>query len=205
MHIDWVAVATAATAFAAIAVAVVTIRSTAAQNRRQQLAGMATTAIGYFTGHTQNRSAGIAALKMVQTGLAVLKTDEQELYHAGIRALLYGQLLFVYRYGQNKFEVHEIYNLEAMSDWLCSKEIICGLSEDQIENIVNAMEAYEKAAKSKPSKPEVKAPIDSKPEVQVLIDKLPAWKGTLKNRGSGPCLSLDRASLLQRFRRALSG
>jgi hypothetical protein len=189
MHIDWVAAATGATAIAAIVVAVVTIRSTAAQNRRQQLSGMATTAIGYFTGHSQSRSAGIAALRMVQAGLAVLERSEQEQYREGIRALLYGQLLYVYRYGHNRFEVHEIYNLESMSDWLCSKEIIRGLSKGQTKDIINAMEAYKKGAGSNRNEPAVAA----------LIDKLPAWEDDLGKQGKRPLPVPDRASPLHRF------
>lgn len=179
MTIDWTAAATAAAGIAAIAVAVVTIRSTAEQNRRQQLAGMATTAIGYFTGGTQNRNAGIAALKMVEAGLAVLKIDERELYREGIRALLYGQLLYVYRYAENRFKVHETYNIEAMSDWLCSKEIICGLSGGQIKFIISAMTAYEGDAK----------PHSDDLVVKDLIDKLPGWKSALEEQSRSPVAS----------------
>lgn len=172
MHVDWVAVATGAAGIAAIIAAVVTIRSTAAQNRRQQLAGMATTAIGYFRGGSQERSAGIAALEMVETGLAGLKTNEQELYRAGIRALLYGQLLYVYSSGRNRFDVHETYNLEVMSNWLCSKEIIRGLSRERIEFIIGVMRDYAGDAISHRNDPAVKS----------LVNKLPVWIRALEKQ-----------------------
>ena len=170
---DWVALSTGATAVAAIIAALVTIRFTAAQNRRQQLAGMTTTAIGYFTGGSQDRSAGIAALEMVLASMAVLKKKEQALYREGIRALLYGQLLYVYKYGKNRFEAHEAYNLEVMSNLLCSKEIIHGLPGERIEFLIGAMKEYQTDSSPRYS---------NEPAVKSLLNKLPAWINELEQQ-----------------------
>lgn len=172
MTVDWVAVATGALGIATVVGAVVTIRSTAAQNRRQQLADMATTAIDYFTRGTQNRSAGIAAMKMVQVSLASLKMNEREPYREAIRALLYGQLLHVYMYGENRFNALEVYNLDSMSSWLCSEELVSGLSRQQIDTLIATMEKYAKDA----------GPGENDAPVKNLLNKLPAWIRKLKEQ-----------------------
>ena len=119
--IDWAAIATAGGAVLTVAVSawatVRTIRSNersisdqlraeAEQNRKQQLADMMSTALSHFTGKSQNRGVGIAALRLIQENAAnlaikgILTHEELKQYQSSIQTLLYGQLLYLYMYGK---------------------------------------------------------------------------------------------------------
>ena len=142
---DWTAVAAVITAAAAAVASVLTIiwngktlrdqlagqadqqrkqqLADAEQQRKQQLADMISTAFGHFTGGTQKRSAGIAALQIVRAGSEDFDGDEAwKTYGPAIQGLLYSQLMYLYEKGVDKTEPHEAANIELMSDWLFGKD-----------------------------------------------------------------------------------
>lgn len=101
MGTDWAAVATAAaaiiTAGGAGFFATRAIRSSegslrdqleaqATQNRKRQLENMTSTALGYLTGGSQNRSIGIAALRMVQASSQTWNEETWSLYSEALGA-----------------------------------------------------------------------------------------------------------------------
>jgi hypothetical protein len=151
MATDWTAVATAAVGILAVSAtgyaAVRTIKSNEKIISKYQLANMMSTALGHFTGKSQNRGVGIAALRIIKISSAelaekgTLTKEEEEQYRASIRALLYGQLLYLYIYGQNRDEAHEAANMLDMSEWLFSDYIV-GLKDEQKVNLSKAMERY---------------------------------------------------------------
>lgn len=184
--IEWTAVATAAGAILAVAGAgwatVRTIRSNersisiqlraqAEQNRKQQLADMMSTALGHFTGRSQNRGVGIAALRMIQASAAdltkegTLTDDELKLYRNSIQTLLYGQLLYLYMYGKNRNKAHEAANILVMSRWLFS-DYVGELQPEQKAVLYKAMEKYELYAK----------PSAGEPVVGDVLASVPTWK-----------------------------
>lgn len=142
----------------------------ATQNRKQQLASMTTTALGYLTGGSQNRSIGIAGLKMVQTSSLAWNEEAWSLYSEAIKSLLYVQLLYLYMHARNQWESHEAANMKLISEWLLSSAFE-ELPEYERNNLANAMEHYrESAARRK----------GNVPTVCELIECLPGWITTLR-------------------------
>lgn len=131
---DWTGIAAVITAAAAGVASVITIiwngrtlrqqlAAQAAEQRKQQLADMIATAFSHFTGGTQNRSAGIAALQIVRAGSEDLDRDEAwKTYGSAVQGLLYSQLMYLYKKGADKSGPHEAANVELMSDWLLGKD-----------------------------------------------------------------------------------
>jgi hypothetical protein len=131
---DWTGIAaviTAATAGVASVLVIIwngkTLKSQLAgqaeQQRKQQLADMVATGFGHFTGGTQHRSNGIAALQIVRAGSKDFDGDEAwKTYGPAIQGLLYSQLMYLYGKGKNKTEPHEAANIERMSNWLLGKD-----------------------------------------------------------------------------------
>ena len=204
MSTDWLPLATAVAAVVTAAgagiAAVITIRSNeqsirsqlvsqAAENRKQQLADMAAKGLGYLTGGSQNRSVGIAALKMMQANSLDFSEDNWILYREGIRSLLYAQLLYVYMHAGNRWESHEAANLAAMSEWLLAD--FKDLPGDEKKNLADAMKDYCESAKARSGN--VSA-------VRYLITKLPIWIKELQpDVQSG--LSISAPKLGPMFRR----
>src|SRR5437879_13624171 len=75
-------------------------------SRNQQLAEMTATALGYFTGGSQNRSVGIAGLRIVRNSTVWPQ------YCDAIRDLFQKQLIYLLAQGTNRWEAHEIANIE---------------------------------------------------------------------------------------------
>lgn len=148
----------------------VTIRANFSLNRRQQMAVTANTALGYFTGGTQNRVVGIAALKMVQANSKNLAEEEWRLlYRETTITILCGQLLYLYTYGSNRFEIHELANIITMTDWLLSDQLILFMSLEQRGSLLEAMMKF---------KSEAEGPGDSV-QINYILTKLPEWASRL--------------------------
>jgi hypothetical protein len=162
---DWVGLAAVITAAAAAVASVLTIiwngktlreqlagqaeqqrkqqLADAEQQRKQQLADMISTAFGHFTGGTQKRSAGIAALRIVRAGSEDFDGDEAwKTYGPAIQGLLYSQLMYLYKKKSvNETEPHEAENIELMSDWLLGKDF--QLNSHMKANLEKARRQYE--------------------------------------------------------------
>jgi hypothetical protein len=187
--IDWAAIATAGGAVLTVAVSawatVRTIRSNersisdqlraeAEQNRKQQLADMMSTALSHFTGKSQNRGVGIAALRLIQENAAnlaikgILTHEELKQYQSSTQTLLYGQLLYLYMYGENQYKAHEAANIWAMSQWLFS-DYVGDLAEKQRIALGKAMVKYENEVGNNANEP----------VVDDILDNMLAWKERL--------------------------
>jgi hypothetical protein len=164
-------IAAVVTVIATGAITAVTIRANSALNRRQQMAVMANTALGYFTGGTQNRVVGIAAMKMIQAGSEVAAKEDWLLFYRDTTiTVLYGQLLYLYTRGSNRFQIHEITNIITMTDWLLSGQFILCLSREQKKSLFAAMRMYEEDAAREPR---------SDISMSGILAKLPEWTNRL--------------------------
>jgi len=103
----WIAAA------AAIVAAAVNIYFTLFNERRRRDAEMMITALGYFEGKSQRRSAGIAALEVLRS-----RSKAWNEYRETVRQLFYRQLLYLFPHGVNRWETHEVANMEQMAVWL---------------------------------------------------------------------------------------
>jgi hypothetical protein len=118
------------------------------------------TALSHFTGKSQNRGVGIAALRMIQESAAnltierILTHEELKLYQSSIRTLLYGQLLYLYMYGENRYKAHEAANILEMSHWLFS-EYIDRLNAEQKTALGKAMVKYKNEVGNNTNEPVV--------------------------------------------------
>lgn len=101
-----------------------TQRAVARLEQETQLAVSATsretelvvTALGHLGGGSQERAAGLAALRALKSLTGTRWPD----YSPVVGQLLYTQLLFVLTQGRNRWEAHEVANLMCMSTWIDS-------------------------------------------------------------------------------------
>jgi hypothetical protein len=175
MSMDSAAIATiiaaVITVIATGIITAVTIRANYSLNRRQQMAVMAITALGYFTGGTQNRVVGIAALKTIQAGSEVLAKEEWRLLYRGTTiTILNGQLLYLYTQASNRFQIYEIANIVTMTDWLLSGQLVPYLSHEQKESLLAAMRKYEEDAAREPK---------SDVPISGILAKMLEWRNRL--------------------------
>ena len=115
-------------------------------NRKQEFATLTSTALGYFTGKSQPRSVGIAALRIVRT-----YSDQWPACQGAIRDLLQKQLIYLLVHGENRWEAHEVANIEDMGDWLLLSGDFDPLSETRQQDLAAAVDQYERDAPDPPS------------------------------------------------------
>ena len=92
----WIAAA------AAIVAAAVNVYFTLLNETLRRDAEMMVTALGYFEGRSQRRSAGIAALEVLRNRPKAWRN-----YRETVRQLFYRQLLYLFAHGTNRWEAHE--------------------------------------------------------------------------------------------------
>jgi hypothetical protein len=81
--------------------------------KRKRQEDMVLSALEHFGGGSQRRSVGIAALQVVLDRASVEKE-----YRETVARLYFAQLLYLFVHGSNRWESHEIANIEAMTNWL---------------------------------------------------------------------------------------
>jgi len=128
----WIAAA------AAIGAAAVNIYFTLFNERRRRDAEMMITALGYFEGKSQRRSVGIAALEVLRS-----RSKAWNEYRETVRQLFYRQLLYLFSHGVNRWETHEVANMEQMAVWLLDGKTLPAIDEHMRNRIHLAVKRYE--------------------------------------------------------------
>ncbi len=112
------------------------ITHSTAQQRRD--AEMTLTALQHFEGHSQPRSVGIAALTVLRGNRKVWMRSRDM-----VAQLFYRQLLYLYSHGKNRWQAHEISNMEAMTEWLLSDmDILPAPTQSMRKALRQAMSRY---------------------------------------------------------------
>lgn len=125
----------------------------ASSGRRQQENELVVSALEHFVGGSQERTAGLAALKVLSGGGGSLPSDASKAqprpgswvrswtrpwfashakrsrarwsrYAPAVGQLFYSQLIYVLCHGGNRWRAHEIANVVAMVDWLITDEML---------------------------------------------------------------------------------
>jgi hypothetical protein len=130
------------------------------------------TALGYFTGGSQNRSVGIAAIRGLEAN-----EDVGDEIRRTIAVLLHGQLLYLLGHGSNRWESHEVGNIQAMIEMYIELAPTL-LSSGGAAQVAEAMDRYRAEWDSRH---ETKVPGGTANEemVRSLIAKFESWKDAL--------------------------
>jgi hypothetical protein len=140
--------------------------------RKERMSATLVTALGYFTGGSQNRSVGIAAIRGLQEKW-VIGTE----YRDTLVALLRGQLLYLLAHGSNRWESHEVGNIQAMVEMYLDLESR-GSSSHGMKQLADAMDRY-RLEWDHQGEPEVPGGRANKTMVIALIGKMSDWKKEL--------------------------
>jgi hypothetical protein len=129
------------TAAAALGAAVASFSSNLFLERRQRAANLIVAALSNFGGRSQLRSVGIASLQVLSG-----KSKAWKDYRDTVRQLYYAQLLYLFVHGRNRWESHEIANMEAMMEWLVSRGKLAPTKWDSsaAKRLTDAMDTYVK-------------------------------------------------------------
>jgi hypothetical protein len=161
---------------AAVAVAVVNLVVTLRTERQRRDAELIVAALEHFQGGSQPRSVGIAALKVLDGRAG------WELYRDTVAQLFYRQLLYLFAQGKNRWQAHEISNIEGMTQWLFAGDLPVTL--DMRQQLDLAMERYKKTWKERQELPEDKRADDDPEAIKHLVGKIAEWQRRLRVRGS---------------------
>ena len=96
------------------------------------------TALGHLGGGSQDRAAGLAALRALKS-LTGTRWPE---YGEVVGQLLHTQMMFVLTRGRNRWEAHEVANLMNMSTWLDSDATTLAFDANMRLRLKQAMETY---------------------------------------------------------------
>lgn len=147
-------------------------RTLAAEQRDAELI---VAALGYFQ-RSQRRSVGIAALDVLRNRRAWNE------YRGAVSQLFYRQLLYLFAHGENRWQAHEIANIEAMTEWLLDGNM--SMTPDMKCRLSGVMGSYEEAWKEKQRQSEKeRREGDPDPEsVEYLRKRIGDWRHLLDGR-----------------------
>jgi hypothetical protein len=165
------------TGAAALGAAVAGFLSDLVQERRQRSADLIIAALGNFGGGSQRRSVGIAALQVLKE-----KSGAWKDYRDTVRKLYYAQLLYLFVHGSNRWEAHEITNMEAMMDWLVTRDNLAPATWDpgEAKRLTDAMDKYSKDYVS--LSPEDRRKEGGRPDeasIKHIRSRMSGWKKSL--------------------------
>lgn len=100
-------------------------------------AELVVSSLDHLVGGSQERTAGLAALRLLKSLTPVERWTRYEVF---VRDLLSTQLIFVLTEGRNRWEAHEAENARMISAWLLADRQF--LSEDAQVRIRQAVERY---------------------------------------------------------------
>lgn len=143
-------VAAAAAAMSALVNAYITVRV----NRHTSEMELVVSALNHFVGGSQERNAGIAALRVL-SGAAATPDRKRRSYLTGnasfrswhkyghaVGRLFCGQLVYILTHGKNRFQAHEIANVLAMAEWLFEDKTLGFDPSRDHPDLVAAMNTY---------------------------------------------------------------
>lgn len=143
----------------------------ASSGRRQQENELVVSALTHFVGGSQERSAGLAALKVLSGSVSSFPSDASTAqpppadsvrfrarpwfasrarrsrvrwsrYAPAVGQLFYRQLIYVLCHGGRRWEAHEIANVVAMADWLIADKRLAFNDPQQRKQLATAMCTY---------------------------------------------------------------
>jgi len=140
----------------------------ARMERGRRDAELLVTALQYFK-ESQRRSVGIAALTVFRWRSNETWTESQ----VAVRDLFYRQLLYLFAHGKNRWQAHEISNMEAMTEWLLTDD--SPLQPPKSDRLLSAMTSYRKAWDDPTTAPH-EADADA---VKYLLKRIEKWQTKL--------------------------
>jgi hypothetical protein len=132
--------------------------------RTQLAADMTSRGLGFFAGGSQERSVGIAALRIVEHDVGAWLR-----YRDAIASLFYAQLVYLFAHGRNRWESHEIANMVSIMHWLLEPEAFPQLSASPKDQLIREMKLYGAEAATR----------DSSPAIDEIVGKLAGWQASL--------------------------
>jgi hypothetical protein len=146
---------------------------------RQRTVDLIVAALEHMTGGSQERGAGLAALRALrgrQTRAHILERLAWKPYGSVVGQQLYRQLIYVLNYGSKRCEAHEIENIIEMLDWLIKDESLLGSCDpEQRRRLSSSLTSYEASAHPKEND---KAARESLSEVR---KKIKDWQSRLSS------------------------
>lgn len=130
-----------------LVVAVVSAYFTIWTTHRQRTVDLIVAALEHMTGGSQERGAGLAALRALrghESGWHPFEQLAWKPYGAVVGQQLYRQLLYVLNYGKNNCKVHEIENVIEMLDWLTTDEsLLVSCDPEQRKRLSASLARYD--------------------------------------------------------------
>ena len=145
--------------------------------RERRDAELLVTAFQYFK-ESQRRSVGIAALAVLRQRSNEAWTETQ----GAVRGLFYRQLLYLFAHGRNRWQAHEISNMEAMTEWLLTDD--SPLQSPMSDRLLSAMTSYRNAWDPKTAPPEADADA-----VDYLLKRIEEWQPKLTGGEGEPSVA----------------
>ncbi|MFD7626265.1 hypothetical protein ACFV7Q_09485 [Streptomyces sp. NPDC059851] len=126
-------------------------------SHRQRADQLVTAALSHMGGGTQERSAGVAALRAFRGPIGrgwFGRTRRPRLfwrldwkrYAPAVREQLFRQLVYVLTHGRQRFHAHEVENAMAMIEWLLDDELLEFCESGKRVRLAEAIDAYVKAS-----------------------------------------------------------
>ena len=190
----WVALIAAA---AVIITTSATIIITYLSAQRQRELALVVSALDHLVGKTQNRSTGIAALKILagpprRDGSGARRHWRR--YAPATGQLLYSQLVYILLHGTRRTKAHEVANAIAIGNWLLDEPAFEFTDDERIQHLDWAMRRYTERAKHSTN---YRADSDSG-SVDMLIDRINTrWRpilGALAARAVAAAASAETAA-----------
>jgi hypothetical protein len=154
----------------------------ARMERGRRDAELLVTALQYFK-ESQRRSVGIAALAVLRQRSNEAWTESQ----GAVRDLYYRQLLYLFAHGKNRWQAHEISNMEAMTESLLTDD--SPLQRPMSDRLLSAMTRYKTTWD--PKKAPREADVDA---VEYLLERIEKWQTKLNGGEGGTERGLGSAS-----------
>ena len=130
-----------------LVVAAVTAYFTIWSTHRQRTVDLIVAALEHMTGGSQERGAGLAALRALrgrQSGAHIFERLAWKPYGNVVGQQLYRQLIYVVNYGRSKYEAHEIENVIEMLGWLTEdKSLLRSLDPEQRKRLSTSLARYD--------------------------------------------------------------
>lgn len=155
------------------------LKETADAARRERASSSLVTALGYFTGGSQNRSVEISAIRGLEG-----KKDLGEQFRNTVVPLFRGQLLYLLAHGSNRWESHEVGNIREMMTIYLELAPGCASSKDMRE-VGNALQRYRDEWEQR-NVPKVPGGNANEDMVERLLEDVDGWRKELdKSNGDG--------------------
>lgn len=146
---------------------------------RQRAVNLVVAALSHMEGGSQERSAGIAALRAMRGPLERrprrFNSNGWVLYGPSVGQQLYRQLIYVLVHGDRKYFAHEAENIIAMMEWLLTDESLQFDDRGERNRLARAVEAYGEGLPAPDATATSKAAAGSDPTLKELQGRISQW------------------------------